>query len=737
MNMKNRFAAIGVTAAVAVSALPMNVFADKAEEDVISAVRFESSYGTLYYSDEYFDEPGTSENEHLRTLSLALAGNTNNSAGDIDGNVYSIIERSGFDMETFTAEETDVTSDPNNVGTVIAHRCLGENEDGDEEELIVVTLKMTLGAEWANNLDVGTEGDAKGFEESAETVVARLLAFEEEHDLKGAKLWVTGFSRGGGLADQVGKYINQNLDEFGIGEDDLYVYAFAAPRTSAEKNEYANIHDYIDPNDPVTAVLPEAWGMYHTGVETILDCEDNDLTRMTLDIFGETKLKEKTQKIVDPETGETQEVKADPFKASEFNQNLFNTVAEGITREEFASLAPHFYAVMPLIFGSEADPDLSAFFSETGKNIDLGFTSPLVGWLMNAMSKQKGTEGYDAAFALLPDVLETTLESAGTKDMLSDETRTKLENGIAAVLYYLFPVIIQDFTNGTDLTATIAGQAKDFVKHHYPTHYFEIIKGMDSNYTRKVTVQNGSIINKATGEEISDLDDITASGLTEQDLEMIKNGYNVYFFTDFVPVDEEVTKSKEELLQNYFLEKGEPYGAAMFKPKFCKKSGYSDIEYLESDEIMPMTVWLLEEEVSDFIDDENKAFLIRIDGDDITELDFTAAPDPDLTGYISVVADYSFNESEDVVYAFVAINADKEPDDSSESELDVSSEDDTSSEAITPVDDSSIPSTDSAASSKTDDGKTANPDTGKAAFAGGILLVSIIVMLIFAKKRSK
>ena len=79
------------------------------------------------------------------------------------------------------------------------------------------------------------------------------------------KLWITGYSRAGAVADLTAVYINEHTAEFETSADDVYVYTFEAPAASASDKVYDNIHETRNKNDIINYVYPESWGIYSNG----------------------------------------------------------------------------------------------------------------------------------------------------------------------------------------------------------------------------------------------------------------------------------------------------------------------------------------------------------------------------------------------------------------------------------------------------------------------------------------
>ena len=258
----------------------VDCFAD--EERLISGTfNCMVSYGNeiateqYYYSDDYFLIPSTRQNEHLTTMSMALALSAMDSKGS--SFVSTLLQEIGY--RDIRIDDMNTTPTKDTIGTAIAHKRIGNND------VVAVSVRGNkYGAEWASNLTAGSSGDIEGFASAADKVIARLKAYIAEYDLKNVKLWIAGYSRAGAVSDLAGVYINEHQDEFDTTTDDIYVYTFAAPHCSASDKVYENIYCIRNKNDIVTYLYPQSWGLYSNGVEILIG-EDRTVSRKTVDIF--------------------------------------------------------------------------------------------------------------------------------------------------------------------------------------------------------------------------------------------------------------------------------------------------------------------------------------------------------------------------------------------------------------------------------------------------------------------
>ena len=100
--------------------------------------------------------------------------------------------------------------------------------------------------EWESNLDSGESGNIKGFNDASLVVLSRLNDYLKDNKITDYKLLITGYSRAAAISSLVGVHINDNLYEYKIDDDDLYVYSFESPRYSSSKIKYDNIHNVIN-----------------------------------------------------------------------------------------------------------------------------------------------------------------------------------------------------------------------------------------------------------------------------------------------------------------------------------------------------------------------------------------------------------------------------------------------------------------------------------------------------------
>ena len=288
-----------------------------------------------YYTDDYFKDSSYEYNPGLATMSLALSMSTFGSAEGYDDyskkaeNAKQLMRDIGMDTDSICANEWfDVKPTRDSIGAIVGHKHIIDGED--EYTLIAIAMRGAgYESEWASNLTIGAEGQHKGFTEAKEDVWEFLGRYISEQDISGpVKMWVTGYSRGGAVANLIGGEIDDLVTAADGREDpvsfagndvqltadgsdsplplagndvlrsgngitfrkeDVFVYCFEPPAgrliadASADVNAsddiyyadgfedaYGNIFNIINPSDIVVHYGPAAYGFGRYGIDLCL-----------------------------------------------------------------------------------------------------------------------------------------------------------------------------------------------------------------------------------------------------------------------------------------------------------------------------------------------------------------------------------------------------------------------------------------------------------------------------------
>ncbi len=402
----------------------------------LTALSENSTEGTYYYSDGFFAESGKKSNAHLRTLSLELALTTFGSDGGLKHSEFTerLLSDIGFDEDDMYIADMNEPTSPDTLGSVMTHK-----KTVYGEVLAVAVRGGGYGLEWASNLMLGDSGDAEGFSKAANMLIDRIRAYEIRHGIISAKIWITGYSRAGGVAELAGKYINEHLREFRMSADDLYVYTFEAPAGSATYEYYENIHNIINPNDIVPLLYPETWGLYHVGVTETLAAEEIPIQRMQLGVTLSEgfSLQEQKNYEFDTKTFRIKETgTVEPVNVSAFIKEFVNWLSVNITRPVYAGTDEHFAEMISLIIGNDIS-GRSEFVSYLGEALLSGLNEDMLPLLYSA----PGSEEYEGA---VNSFIEKITDKISEDGKLTPEEAARLRSAVPNVLRTLMPVITRD-----------------------------------------------------------------------------------------------------------------------------------------------------------------------------------------------------------------------------------------------------------------------------------------------------
>lgn len=231
---------------------------------------------TYYYSDDWFSDDPSSENQELALASMQFtaASVTNDETGASAAFLKSI----GFDEVGFS----DFTSSDSDSCNYTWGRKTISDGKGDFTLVAVAVQSYALDSKtknhgWKQNFIVNDpegepSGEHFGFASAADSIAADIAALGSSDKVK---IWITGQSRGGAIANITAERLPQLL---GDKNDGVYAYTFESPATvdadTAAEADCKYIHNYICSDDFVTMI--PAWGMTRYGVMHDLKTKDTD-----------------------------------------------------------------------------------------------------------------------------------------------------------------------------------------------------------------------------------------------------------------------------------------------------------------------------------------------------------------------------------------------------------------------------------------------------------------------------
>ena len=473
---------------------------------------------TYYYDDRYFIPSAYLYNPQLATMSLCFQLSA---WGSEDwGNLYTYKMVNARDLlkelefEGFVSNYTDfsghgVVGKPtrDSIGAVAAHKNVYvEGTDytyGRDYTLIALAIRGGgYESEWASNLTMGEFGQHQGFREARDQIIAFLQDYISNNEITGdIKLWLTGYSRAGAVANLVAGAINEGrvpLPGCSLAPADLYAYTFATPAGALEQRYndsiFDNIFNIISPNDPVTKVAPEAWSFTRYGDDRIIPTRENQADEYDANLDNmKTKfyaLEGVASYVIDDFSMKRIQIEPSinwgllPLKPSVSieddikniqSQNIFlNNYITTLSRDFLISrsnyVAEYQYAIRDmcgLFFGSSKVQTEKLFEVAIAK-----FSSNWGGILWELL---RPFGGLDAAYGKVAEYLRESLDEAG----ITSYTENEFDNAVTSLVDLLIRVALND----PNLTTTMVLNIKGIGQAHRPEIYLAWLQSMDPNYT--------------------------------------------------------------------------------------------------------------------------------------------------------------------------------------------------------------------------------------------------------------
>lgn len=240
------------------------------------------------YSDDYFKKSGKDYDVHLSTLSMELAEASVSSTREPftpegyahkNRDVIAFLEDVGFsDIEINEDYRTKPTKD--SIGVACAHKKIVQ--DGKEYTMIAIVPRSAgYEMEWGNNFELGSEGDATGFDNSSDKCLDFTRDYIEKTGLSGdIKVWTVGYSRGAAITNLTAKKLiddpNAVLgDAVTLAPEDLYAYTFGTPiaadsAQSPRDEKYSGIFNIYQDSELPSVMAPVEMGFDRYGTDYMI-----------------------------------------------------------------------------------------------------------------------------------------------------------------------------------------------------------------------------------------------------------------------------------------------------------------------------------------------------------------------------------------------------------------------------------------------------------------------------------
>jgi len=253
----------------------------------------------FFYSDQLFNSSSYIYNDLLAKLSLGMAMSafsTNESEKDWakngnvgrEDNIKYAYTKIGFTYEDTDFHNYNISLNDNSSKVAFSFAYKNIIIEGEESSIIAIIIRGgAYGSEWADNFNIGNDIAHEGFNISAKNVIdkfnlyiTRLLDNGLITTTGNRKIWITGYSRGGAVANLVAGKLNRTTFETSkdlFKNEDIYTYTFATPqgiRTNGIENPsdelFNNIINIVFPLDVVPRVPLSNWNFGRYGITYML-----------------------------------------------------------------------------------------------------------------------------------------------------------------------------------------------------------------------------------------------------------------------------------------------------------------------------------------------------------------------------------------------------------------------------------------------------------------------------------
>lgn len=155
------------------------------------------------------------------------------------------------------------------IGSGIAFGVAKKQEDTATS--VAVVIRGTHKGEWYSNFQIGENTEHAGFSSAADFVLSKTESYLDEHKAskEGIKLYITGHSRGGAVANICAKRLIDNNEFLAVN-----TYTFASPNTTtaldAKSTGYKSIYNIINPEDFICHIPLGSWDYTKYGTDIYL-----------------------------------------------------------------------------------------------------------------------------------------------------------------------------------------------------------------------------------------------------------------------------------------------------------------------------------------------------------------------------------------------------------------------------------------------------------------------------------
>ena len=143
--------------------------------------------------------------------------------------------------------------------------------------LVALTVRgLDYYLEWIGNFNCGNSGAHKNIQEVSSRAYMGLKGYIAPLRAENlpVKILITGYSRGGAIAEFIGKALDDDIyggEIKNVSTDDVFVYAFSAPKMAPlgyyKNTRYKNVINFVNSYDVIASFFPDYFGMARIGYD--------------------------------------------------------------------------------------------------------------------------------------------------------------------------------------------------------------------------------------------------------------------------------------------------------------------------------------------------------------------------------------------------------------------------------------------------------------------------------------
>ena len=337
---------------------------DSNQIDGTISVPYRSSYDktdktlSVTYRDGFFTAENQKYDMDLSKVSLGLTMTTmkQKKSGSKyvwdDSNTKSFLKNTLKFDEGYKAynQNKSLTDTSDKAAYAIAHKKV--SIDGSPTTIVAVAVRSAnYGGEWYSNGQVSGGSDSKlhkGFSGAAAEISDSVKAYMKDNGISSdARIWITGFSRGGAVANLTGRML---VNRSAVKAENMYCYTFAAPLTTKKlSRSQRGIFNTVNSFDMIPDVPMKSWGFGRYGDNYYLPSKMNK---------GYATMKKQTDQSFNELTGQSYGVYWNHLL---FKEKLLDSLNGAVGYTE-SSYAKNFQGNVSTLLGST--------MGDTGKDAD-------------------------------------------------------------------------------------------------------------------------------------------------------------------------------------------------------------------------------------------------------------------------------------------------------------------------------------------------------------------------------